>query len=203
ESTKPAGSIVEQSPEANEKRKKEKEMIISVKVSSGKSSVTLENYTDWDVAVAKVKLEMLGVKVNVIEKYVEGKEPKKVLSQDPAGGTAVGSGDLVTLYVSRANVTASEGTTTEDKNNNANKQTSKPTNTKAPESSTKPTEKPVTDPTKAPAEEPTKKPAEEPTKKPAADPTKKPATAKPDPTQKPDPPKEPETGNGGTTGVED
>ncbi|MEG2670352.1 MAG: Stk1 family PASTA domain-containing Ser/Thr kinase, partial [Oscillospiraceae bacterium] len=112
ESTKPAGSIVEQSPEANEKRKKEKEMIISVKVSSGKSSVTLENYTDWDVAVAKVKLEMLGVKVNVIEKYVEGKEPKKVLSQDPAGGTAVGSGDLVTLYVSRANVTASEGTTT-------------------------------------------------------------------------------------------
>lgn len=159
ESTKDAGTILEQTPAAGEKVKKRDDMVINVIVSAGSETITLTDYAKKKVEDVQKELEQLGLKVNIVEVASDSEEAGTVLSQSPSSGSKVKAGDLITLNVSKGS---------SDKDKEDANATTAPTE--------KPTEKPDTEPTKKPNAEPTRKPDPEPTKKPAPEPTKKPET---------------------------
>ena len=68
ESTKPAGTILEQTPAGGDTVSKRDNIIIRVVVSLGSSSVTLDDYTGIKYDKAKEELEKLGLKCSKIEK---------------------------------------------------------------------------------------------------------------------------------------
>ncbi len=159
ESTKDAGTILEQTPAAGEKVKKRDDMVINVIVSAGSETITLTDYAKKKVEDVQKELEQLGLKVNIVEVASDSEEAGTVLSQSPSSGSKVKAGDLITLNVSKGS---------SDKDKEDANATTAPTE--------KPTEKPDTEPTKKPNAEPTRKPDPEPTKKPAPEPTQKPET---------------------------
>ena len=99
-STKEAGTILEQDPPAGEQRRKRDDLVIYVTVSSGSTSITLQDYTGMDRRTAQEQLELAGLKVNIVEQASDSYSPGQVLNQDPKAGETVILGDLVTLYVS-------------------------------------------------------------------------------------------------------
>lgn len=154
DSTKEAGTIVEQDPAAGEKRQKRDDIVIRVTVSTGKSSLTLSDYTNMDVNEAKAQLEQAGLKANIIEKYSDSTPANKVLSQEPKAGSSVGAGDLITLYVSKGSENSTPSNDNHNNNGNSNRATEKPDVTNPPEVTTKPTAAPTEKPSA-----PTKKPS--------------------------------------------
>lgn len=100
ESTKPVGTILEQNPEAGTRSAAE-DIVIRVTVSSGSSSVTLDDYSGMDYEEAREQIEMLGLRVNRLERSDDEVEAGKVIEQNPEAGSSVSSGETITLYVSR------------------------------------------------------------------------------------------------------
>ena len=98
-SDKAVGTILEQTPPAGERATKGKDIIIRVVVSKGASNKTLPSYTGSKVEDARKKVIEDGFKVTVVEKESSREDKDKVLSQEPAAGSSVTDGALVTLYV--------------------------------------------------------------------------------------------------------
>jgi serine/threonine protein kinase/beta-lactam-binding protein with PASTA domain len=93
----PAGSVVETDPPAGTSLPPNSP--VTLKVSKGRSPLTLPNLVGTDVNDAKDQLKKLGLKANVVNK--DDTRPKdQVIAQDPADGTGMTKGDTVTLTVS-------------------------------------------------------------------------------------------------------
>ena len=153
-SDKAAGAILEQSPEAGTKVQKREDIIIYVVVSAGNTAVNLENYVGKNVTEANNALKESGFQVNIIEKYSDSEAKDTVMAQDPAAGTAVAPGGLVTLYVSKGSEDEKPSASASTKPSDTPSVTKKPENaaTETPEKTEKPTQKPekTVAPTKAP-----------------------------------------------------
>lgn len=108
QSDKAAGAILEQSPEAGTKKNKNSNLIIKVTVSAGNNAVTLENYAGQDKDAAQKALKQAGFQVNIREDISDSVEKGKVIAQEPAGGSLVTPGTLVTLRVSKGPEDAKE-----------------------------------------------------------------------------------------------
>lgn len=108
ESDKEAGTIIEQSPAASEKITKKSDMIIKVKVSKGNKNKTVLDYTGQKLNEAKKKIEESGFKVNVVEQDSMDIEKDIILKQEPAAGSHVADGALITIYVGKGTGVKSE-----------------------------------------------------------------------------------------------
>lgn len=144
ESTKPVGTILEQTPVGGQMMKKSDSIIISVVVSSGASSVDLPNYVGVKADEAKKQIEELGLQCVINEVANDEVEQGLVYEQYPSAGSKVPSGNLVTLTVSRGAASTAAPTSSV-----ATEKPDTPTATKKPESKATP---------KPEAAEPTKKP---------------------------------------------
>ena len=94
------GKVVQTSPRASTTRTEKTE--VTLWVSSGSPSITLENYVGSNYLEIKGKLEALGVRVIVEKKTVESgttAEENIILDQSPKEGERVAEGDYVTLYI--------------------------------------------------------------------------------------------------------
>lgn len=94
------GKVVQTSPRAGTTRTEKTE--VTLWVSSGSPSITLENYVGSNYLEIKGKLEALGVRVIVEKKTVESgttAEENIILDQSPKEGERVAEGDYVTLYI--------------------------------------------------------------------------------------------------------
>lgn len=156
QSDKAAGTILEQKPEAGSKVKKKDDMIIYVVVSAGSDAATLDSYVGWESAQAQDALKEAGYQTNIVEKPSDSMEKGKVFAQEPAAGSTVSRGGLVTLYISKGEGDPEPTASTEPSETDAPTETPKPTATTTvkPTETNKPTEKPIQTNT------PTQKPSE-------------------------------------------
>ena len=93
------GKVVRTSPLANTKRTEGTE--VTLWVSSGDPSITLEDYTGKNYLEVQGALKALGVQV-IVEKRnvdIEKYEENAVIEQSPKAGEKVAEGDYVTLYI--------------------------------------------------------------------------------------------------------
>jgi serine/threonine-protein kinase len=106
----PAGSIVETDPAAGTPLPPNSP--VKLKVSKGRSPLTMPNLVGADVNAATDQLRKLGLKVNVTQK--DDDRPKdQVIAQDPVDGTGMQKGDTVTLTVSNGPAVPPPGTDVE------------------------------------------------------------------------------------------
>ena len=118
ESTKPAGTILEQTPAGGDTVSKRDNIIIRVVVSLGSSSVTLDDYTGIKYDKAKEELEKLGLKCSKIEKVDPEIEAGLIISQEPKSGSSVAAGDMITFTVSKGPESTPEPSLVPNKNSN-------------------------------------------------------------------------------------
>ncbi len=128
ESTKPVGTILEQTPFAGQLMSKSDSIIINVVVSSGSSSVILPNYVGMKIDEVKEDLEMLGLKYTIEEKVNDKIEKGVVYEQNPKADSSVASGDMIHIYVSRGMESSPSPVATAKPDNENNKPTSAPAN---------------------------------------------------------------------------
>lgn len=127
ESTKPAGTILEQTPAGGDTVSKRDNIIIRVVVSLGSSSVTLDDYTGIKYDKAKEELEKLGLKCSKIEKVDPEIKAGLIISQEPKSGSSVAAGDMITFTVSKGPESTPEPSLVPNKNSN-NENSSSSTN---------------------------------------------------------------------------
>lgn len=125
ESTKPAGTILEQTPVGGDTVSKRDNIIIRVVVSLGSSSVTLDDYTGIKYDKAKEELEKLGLKCSKIEKVDPEIKAGLIISQEPKSGSSVAAGDMITFTVSKGPESTPEPSLVPNNNNNNNDQDNK------------------------------------------------------------------------------
>ena len=118
ESTKPAGTILEQTPVGGDTVSKRDNIIIRVVVSLGSSSVTLDDYTGIKYDKAKEELEKLGLKCSKIEKVDPEIKAGLIISQEPKSGSSVAAGDMITFTVSKGPESTPEPSLVPNKNIN-------------------------------------------------------------------------------------
>lgn len=167
ESTKPVGTILEQTPNAGLPLRNSDNVVINVIVSSGSSSVTLTDYTGLNSTEVKEIIEKLGLKCTIREEVNSDFEKGTVYDQNPKAGSTVSSGDMVTIFVSKE-----PNGTPQPENTPDNKPTEKPelaaspkpVNTEKPEPTTvpEPTQKPKPTTAPAPIEDPDPDPVQVP-----------------------------------------
>lgn len=99
-SDKESGTILEQDPPAGKEVSADNDIIIRVVVSKGNVTKKLGDYTKLKVDEAKKKIAEDGFKINIVEKESSSEKKDIVISQEPAEGTELSEGGLVTIYVS-------------------------------------------------------------------------------------------------------
>jgi eukaryotic-like serine/threonine-protein kinase len=98
--TAAADTVLRQSPTGGVGAYADPGAVISLVLSSGKPDVSIQQVAGMSFADAKAQLESAGLKVK--RNNVESDQPKgQVLSANPASGTTVASGTVVTLDVSQ------------------------------------------------------------------------------------------------------
>lgn len=97
-SDKPRGTILQQDPAPE--TPKVKGTVIKVVISDGSAEVKVPDVSGWKEEHAKVYLEALGFKVDVVPVAISDYEKGYVQDTDPAPGTAKAFGDTITLRVS-------------------------------------------------------------------------------------------------------
>lgn len=100
-SDKKDGTILEQTPKANQAVFDSENIVIQVVVSVGKESVEVPEYVDMKSEKAQAKVKKDGFQVNVEERYSDSAEKGTVFAQEPIAGTTVSEGTLITLFVSK------------------------------------------------------------------------------------------------------
>lgn len=98
------GQIVSQNPKGGQTRKiasQRHKVEVNVQVSLGKKSFELEDYTNREHREVQLLLEAMGAVVAVEEKNDSQVITGFIISTEPAPGTAINSGDTVTLFVSK------------------------------------------------------------------------------------------------------
>ena len=98
------GKIVKTSPLAGTKRTSGTEVTLCV--SSGDPSITLEDYTGKNYLEVQGALKAMGLQVRVETRNVdmEKYEENAIIEQSPVAGEKVAEGDYVTLYIPNINV---------------------------------------------------------------------------------------------------
>ena len=94
-----SGKVARTSPQKKKKRTKGTE--VTLWVSSGDPSITLENYVGRNYLEVQGALEALGVHVIVEKRTVDGDNATEniIVDQSPKEGEKVAEGDYVTLYI--------------------------------------------------------------------------------------------------------
>ncbi|HDP69985.1 MAG TPA: Stk1 family PASTA domain-containing Ser/Thr kinase [Actinobacteria bacterium] len=95
----PAGAIIRQSPEADERVTKE--TVVDLVVSKGESLVQVPNVVGKSTDDATARLEQLNLVVKRNDAFSDTVPEGKVISQDPEDGTEVKTGSTVTITVSK------------------------------------------------------------------------------------------------------
>ena len=93
------GKVVRTSPYANSKAKGEYE--VTLYISTGDPSITLEDYTGRNYVEVEAILKTLGVQVIIERRNVDTKDYQEgeILEQSPAAGEKVSEGDYITLTI--------------------------------------------------------------------------------------------------------
>jgi len=100
ESTQPKGTVVRQSPGPGTALRKGQAVLLTV--STGPARVSVPDVVGLDEASARQELEAAGFDVQVVDEPTEiVDEDGIVLDQDPAGGSSVPKGSVVTITVYR------------------------------------------------------------------------------------------------------
>ena len=98
-----SGKVARTSPLAGTKRTKGTE--VTLWVSSGDPSITLENYVGRNYLEVQGALEALGVLVIIEKRTVDGDSTENlIVDQSPKEGEKVAEGDYVTLYIPNVDV---------------------------------------------------------------------------------------------------
>lgn len=100
ESTKPVGTILEQTPSAGEMMGKSDSIIINVVVSSGSNAIDLPDYREMNIDEVIEDLDKLGLKYTIREEVNAEVEKDIVFKQEPSAKSKVSAGDMVYIYVS-------------------------------------------------------------------------------------------------------
>ena len=109
-SNKAKGQVIEQEPKAGSEINKGD--TITLVISAGKDDkVEVPNLAGWKQEHAKLYLEALGFKVEVVTVQISDYEKGLVDSTDPAAGTTKLVGDTITLRVSNVETTTTTSTT--------------------------------------------------------------------------------------------
>lgn len=132
ESTKPVGTILEQTPGAGQNVRKSDSVIISVVVSSGSNSVVLSDYSGIKIDEVKKELDKLGLKYEIVEKVSADVESGKVIEQTPKAGSRVASGDMILLVVSKGPESSAKPTATAESDKPNDKPTTAPSPKETP-----------------------------------------------------------------------
>ena len=112
-SNKPANTILSQDPEPG--TGVEKGQVITVVVSCGKDDkLTVPDVSGWKEEHARLYLEALGFRVEVVQLQASDYEKGLVDSTDPVAGTEKMLGDVITLRVSTVETTTTPGITEDD-----------------------------------------------------------------------------------------
>jgi eukaryotic-like serine/threonine-protein kinase len=102
-SSKPAGTVVAQRPTAGTTLRRS--AAVRIKVSTGANpqpTKAVPDVTGEDEATARSDLEAAGFQVSVVdEPTTDQNEDGVVVDEDPAAGTSIPAGSLVTIYVGR------------------------------------------------------------------------------------------------------
>ena len=144
-SSRPAGTILEQTPAASEKAEVGSEIKVVISLGREDDVIKVPDVRGWKEEHAKLYLEALGFRVSVVKLQDSSYAKGEVDSTDPKIGTEKRVGDTITLRVSDVETTTTSTTTSTTK---ATESTTQPT-----ESTTQPTESttqstdPVSDPT--------------------------------------------------------
>ena len=100
ESSKPPGTVVEQSPSAGSAL--ERGETVTLTVSSGPAAVPVPDVTGLDEASARAQLESAGFEVTTVDEATsDPAEDGQVVGQSPSAGTERKPGTLVTLRIAR------------------------------------------------------------------------------------------------------
>ena len=99
-STIAKGSVVKQDPEGKKDNKLKKGEKVTITLSKGPEEIELENLVGKELAEAKKILEKAGLTVKEEKENSANIVENHIISQEPAAGTLVKSGDEVTLKVS-------------------------------------------------------------------------------------------------------
>jgi serine/threonine-protein kinase len=102
-SSKPSGAVVAQRPAPGTSLRRGAAVRINVSVgSSPQAAKTVPDVTGEDEATARSDLEAAGFRVSVVdEPTTDQNEDGIVIDEDPASGTQIPAGSLVTIYVGR------------------------------------------------------------------------------------------------------
>jgi len=102
-SSKPAGTVVAQRPAPGTTLRRNAAVRINVSVGSNpQSAKAVPDVTGEDEATARSDLEAAGFQVSVVdEPTTDQNEDGIVIDEDPAAGTQIPAGSLVTIYVGR------------------------------------------------------------------------------------------------------
>ncbi len=99
-----AGTIISQSPSEGVKKKVlpgKKPCKIKLVISGGEEDLILEDYSIRDYRLVVSELRAVGLKCNIEKQYSDSIEIGYVVSTDPAAGSVLNGGDIVTVRVSR------------------------------------------------------------------------------------------------------
>jgi eukaryotic-like serine/threonine-protein kinase len=100
DSAEPAGTVVDQDPDANTSASPG--ATITLSVSKGPTTTGVPDVTSQDEQAATEALENAGFEVNVVDEATDDvNQDGLVLSQDPAGGTQARPGATVTIVIGR------------------------------------------------------------------------------------------------------
>lgn len=95
-----AGKIMSQTPAAG-KEAVPKSTQITLVVSKGPAPITMEDITGYEKSAARTYLENNGLKRKESEEYSDDVAAGRVISTDPKVGTAVNTGDTITVVYSK------------------------------------------------------------------------------------------------------
>ena len=101
ESDEPAGTIIDQDPEANREIKGDEDLTIVVTISGGEAELTMPEVYNKEYRAVKLQLESMGLVVlPVIREFSDDVNYGYVTRFSPAFGTVMHEGDEVQLWVS-------------------------------------------------------------------------------------------------------
>ncbi len=102
ESDQKEGSIIDQNPKAGDKVKKGETIVIYVDISKGTTEFRLKDYTNKkDSREAEIDAENYELDVEIIEEFSDEVPKNAIIKQEPAPGSYVRKGDVITFYVSK------------------------------------------------------------------------------------------------------
>ncbi len=102
DNTYPAGQIISQTPEADEKVEKNNTIYVTVSLGKAEETVTMPDIVDWELSQAEKCLHNLSMnlRVEVKEEHSDTIAQGSVIRTEPAADTELAVGQEITIYIS-------------------------------------------------------------------------------------------------------